>query len=266
MSNLLNRDAQDALADKLEVNDPLNRWGNVISSFLEIPGLVGLWPMSSVQRSTGNCYDISGQGRTLTYNGNPVYDYENLTPFISLDGTGDYLRRADETDLDITGTETIFPADKRGLTLGGWYRFDNSGNAEHILAKDGAVGNRSYFLQKNNTDNPTFFVSVDGTALTSIISAETIPVDTWTFIVGRFDPSTELKIFTSIGGVLVKEINTTSIPASIFNSTAGFNLGRRDNNTNLMTGDASIQFLSANYLSDSIISGLFEQERILYGV
>ncbi|NJO31403.1 MAG: hypothetical protein HC874_30490 [Richelia sp. SL_2_1] len=75
--------------------------------------------MSSVQRSTGNVYDLSGQGRTLTYNGNPTFNYTGLVPYVSLDGTGDFLSRADETDLDILGTETIYNSAVRGLTLGG---------------------------------------------------------------------------------------------------------------------------------------------------
>ena len=92
---------------------------DLISPFLALPGLVGFWPMSSVQRSTGNAYDLSGQTRTLTYNGNPTYNINNdFAPYIRLDGTGDFLSRADETDLDILGTETIYASTVRGLTLG----------------------------------------------------------------------------------------------------------------------------------------------------
>jgi len=40
-------------------------WGNVISMNLGFPDLRGYWPMTSINES-GNVYDVSGQGRTLT--------------------------------------------------------------------------------------------------------------------------------------------------------------------------------------------------------
>ena len=63
-----------------------------------------------------------------------------------------------------------------------------------------------------------------------------------------------------------KTTNTTSIPASIFSGSADFLTGARQGSTSEFAGRASICFLSASYLSDSIILGSFEQSKVLYGV
>ncbi len=45
---------------------PTTSWGNVISMNLGYPALRGFWPMSSADEN-GHVYDVSGQGRTLTW-------------------------------------------------------------------------------------------------------------------------------------------------------------------------------------------------------
>lgn len=234
---------------------------DLISPFLAIPGLVGYWPMSSVQRSTGAAYDLSGQVRTLTYNGNPTYNiWNNLVPYIRLDGTGDFLSRADETDLDILGTEAIYASTVRGLTLGGWFLFDAIGIDAGLISKFGAAGQRSYMLEQRSSDTVQLRISVDGTALIDVTSG-TITTAQWYFIVGRFTPSTEQVIW--LNGV--KTINTTSIPASIFNSTSALQVGAFAS-ANFVNGRAALCFLSANAVSDAIISSLFQQTRGAFGV
>ena len=87
MSIKYNRDIADSIDDKLDKNDPANLLGNFIPSFLALPGLIGAWSMSNFQRSTGNVYDLSVQSRTLTYNGNPTFGYENFVPYLHLAGS-----------------------------------------------------------------------------------------------------------------------------------------------------------------------------------
>jgi len=234
---------------------------DLISPFLALPGLVGYWPMSSIQRSTGNAFDLSGQARTLTYNGNPTYTvFNSVVPIINLDGTGDFLSRADETDLDILGTETIYAAAVRGLTLGGWFLFDTIGVDAGLISKFGAAGQRSYMLEQRSSDTVQLRVSVDGTALIDVTSG-VITTAQWYFIVGRFTPSTETAIW--VNGV--KTVNTTSIPASIFNSTSALQIGAFAS-ANTVDGRASLCFLSANALTDAVISSLFQQTRVAFEV
>jgi hypothetical protein len=203
----------------------------------------------------------------MTYTGNPTYNiYNNLVPYIDLDGTGDYLARADETDLDILGTEAINASSVRGLTLGGWFWFDalSGGTARGIIGKNVVTGNqRSYVIFITVADVFQFAVSVDGTATTTVNSTVTPATGQWYFMVGRFIPSTEISIF--VNGT--ETPNTTSIPASIFNSTAAFEIGRfLANNANVIDGRATFCFLSMNALPDAWIFSLFEQSRVLFGV
>lgn len=235
------------------------------ASFLALPGLVGFWPLSSVQRSSGGAYDLSGQARALTYNGNPVYNVHNsTTPYIDLDGTGDYLSRADETDLDIAGTETIYASGLRGLTFGGWFWTDSVSANSTLLAKWNPTGNqRGYILNVLTTFTLEFGISVDGTAsvtASSVVGSHTN--SSWWFIACRFTPSTEMKIYYN----QYTATNTTSIPASAFVNTANLTIGARSDAAQLVDGRAACCFLSANAIPDAIISQLFQQTRGWFGV
>lgn len=230
-----------------------------------IPGLRGFWPLSSVD-NTGAAYDLSGQTRTLTYNGNPAYGISGLAPYCDFDGTGDYLSRADEAGLDILGTETIFPTALRGLTFGGWFQIDTlAGGTDGLIGKwnDNAVNQRSYLLDFNTTTNVIRFqLSTDGTAIVSVSSAA-VAAATWLHCIARFDPSTELALW--VNGV--KTTNLVAIPASVFNSTAQLNIGAYSNGASgLLEGWASMCFLSSAFLPDVWAGVLFEQTRALYGV
>jgi hypothetical protein len=231
-----------------------------ISPYLGLPGLVGFWPMSSVQRSTGNVYDLSGQGRTLTYNGNPTFNiYNNIIPYIDLDGTGDYLGRADETDLDILGTESW--AAVPGLTMGGWFYYTQDATYEALITKSGGAGQRGYYIRKDIDNTVTMYMSSDGTTIYNSGGSSTTLSD-WNFVVGRFVPSTSIDIWNNN----TKTSNTTSIPASQFNSSAPFQISGYNGTTQLLTGRASLCFLCANALPDALISSLFAQTRGLFGV
>jgi hypothetical protein len=240
--------------------------GNTLASFMALPGLVGFWPMSSVQRSTGNAYDLSGQGRTLTYNGNPAYSYYNgLMPYIDLDGTGDFLSRADETDLDILGNESIYTTGAAGLTLGGWFWADTLGvGSAGLIGKYTTTGNqRSYLLfVVSSTVGPAFIISGDGTATDSATHPSAVATGGWFFAVGVYIPSTSVSIFVNS----TKTTNSTSIPATIFNSTAALQIGAFSAGTALLDGRAALCFLCANALSDELITSLYSQSKPLFGL
>lgn len=233
--------------------------------FLALPGLIGFWGMNVIERHTGNVFDTSGQARNLTYNGNPTYNiYNNQIAYIDLDGTGDALTRADETQLDILGTEAIFASTVRGVTLGGWFWFDSVAANAGLIGKFTPTGDqRSYALLLVAGGTARMAVSSAGTAATTVtVDSATLATGQWYFIVGRFVPSTELSIFVNSTEVL----NTTSIPASVFNSTAIFEIGGFDGVANLLDGRASLCFLCANALPDAIISSLFQSTRAIFRI
>lgn len=253
--------------------NPIITQKDLISPFLAIPGLVGFWPMSSVQRSTGNAYDISGQGRTMTNAllGSVYFGNDVLIPYYEITaGTGRYFYRPDETDLDILGTETTYAAAARGLTMGAWvYINDFDNTLGSILCKSDGASNCSYdldfFSSVANQGNVNFRVYGTGAVASpiEIDSSVTLNELQWYFIVGRYDPSTEVAIF--VNGT--KSVNTTSVPASIFNSNARLEIGRTQMNDNfIFEGRMSLVFLSANYITDAAISNLFEQTRYIFGV
>ncbi|KKM02127.1 hypothetical protein LCGC14_1787550 [marine sediment metagenome] len=243
-------------------NEPNFAWKSACSVFQALTGLRGSWPLSSFNEA-GNAYDMSEQGRVLTYNGNPVYNYEGLIPYLDFDGTGDFLSRADEAGLDIIGTETFVAAAARGLTIGGWFAFDNLTREEALIGKWNTTGNqRSYILEKMATDFVRFAVSVDGTAETVVNDTVAVTTTDWFFAVGRFDPSAAMTLFingrTIVGG---------AGPATINNSNAQLNIGAHNNGAaSLLDGKASMNFLCAAQLSNTIIDAMFEQTRSMYGI
>jgi hypothetical protein len=248
----------------LSRNDLINRWGNIVSSWSMLPGLVGLWPMSSVQRSTGNAYDISGQGRTLTYTGNPTYNiYNNFMPYIDFDGNGDYLSRADETDLDILGTEATNAAAVRGLTIGGWFWIDTiPGVAAGYIGKWAvAAGNQRAYLVYQSPTQIIFSASNNGVAVLNVAVNNTA-TGVWKFLVGRLIPSTSSSIFVDN----IETQNNVGIIASVFNSTAAFEIGSFDVAVYPLDGRATLCFLSHQAFSNALINAMWQQSRILFNV
>ncbi len=259
------RDRVVVLSDDQYILSQKVAWETAVSKNLLLPGLVGFWPMSSVQRSTGDAYDLSGQGRTMAYNGNPTYSiYNDFVPYIALDGTGDFLNRPDETDLDVQGNETIYASNVRGLTMGGWFRAVDGTPAtnERLMAKFGVATIRSFELRHVVAGNIRAFISENGSATFSIPAGNTVEAGVWFHCVMRFIPSVELAIF--FGGE--KDTNTTAPPSSIFNSAAAFTIGAANLALTPFNGDITLCFLCANALSDALLDAKFQQERRLFGV
>jgi hypothetical protein len=251
------------MEERLRRLEALNRNPPPTSPFLAIPGLVGFWPLNNVDVSSGDAYDLSGQGRRLTFNGNPDYNvYQDFVQYLDFDGTGDYLSRTDESDLDITGTESHNATAIQGLTMGGWFWSDSIATQYALMGKFLATGNqRSYWMQFFGS-NLVASVSSDGTAITNTTHTTTLSSNAWYFCIARYDPSTSLDAIVNDSEIS----NTSSIPASIFVSTADFGIGAWSGGTFPINGRASLCFLSANYLSDAWCSYLFNSTRAYFGV
>jgi len=236
-----------------------------ISPYLALPGLVGFWPVSSIDRSSSQIIDLSGQDRHLSQSGNPLKNYTaGGAPYITLDGGGDHVYRADEADLRVTGTENDYASAIRGLTIGCWFRPDSLAALAGIWGKYTSTGNqRSYllFIQSGGTGALRFLVSSDGTATTTVDAPALVTTGSWNHFVGRFKPSVSLDV--CLNGVWAS--NTTSIPASIFASTAALQGGAFDAGTNLMTGGLAQMFICACYLSDGQIGRTFRRTRPFFG-
>jgi len=219
--------------------------------FIRLPGLRGYWPMSIVN-SAGVAIDHSGASSDLLRTGSPLFDYDG-NAYVQLGVATDFLYTTAPT-LGITGTEAWIDSGLRGLTIGGWFWVDSTPAASSgLISKDAPATERGYVLYWTPANNPSFYVSVDGTA-GALISYSARPLNTWTFIVGRFTPGAEVAIFVNAD----KATNTTSIPASINVSTQNFEVGRDFNSDgSIIQGRARDVFVCATALSDQTITDLY---------
>lgn len=251
----------------LETAEPSSRLQAVVSTFQLLPALRGFWPMSSVGDAAAaiDAVDLSGQGRHLTYAGNPKYSVDGLAPYLALDGAGDYLTRVD-TGFAILGNEGYIASAIRGLTFGGWFYHDAGGANEALITRTDSGGATAiqYWLHRN-TSNGLRAYFADGTTGNSLSTNNNIvPVETWYYAVGRFIPSTEICIFVNA----IKTTYTTAILATLRNaSSLPLNIGTYANSGNYpLAGRASLCFLCASALSDDTIGHLYEVTRPLFGV
>ena len=244
--------------------EPNFAYGNVAGIHQALAGLRGYWPLTSLD-STPQYYDLSGQGRVLTSSGNVYVTRLYLAGYAYFTGA-QYLYRADEGGLDILGTETYVSPAGRGLALGAWVNFTNAASAlEIVMSKYNATGNqRSYRLGRSAAGNLSGLVSVDGTAVTTVTSTETIAANTWTHVALQFIPSTSLSVFVNGN----ETQNAVAIPASIFNSTSDLFFGALQGaaTSNYITGSMRDCFLCVSSLSDTIIKNIYQQTRAMFGV
>lgn len=234
--------------------------------FTALPALRGLWFASNAD-NTGNVFDSTGQGRTLTRNGTPairmftVTSFPALLPHYDLNGTTDFFSRADEAGLDVLGTEAYVAGDTRGLTMGGWFRADSLTGTPGLMGKQNATGAQRGYLLRIASSAVEGRVSVDGTAEVTVTGA-TLVASSWYFVVLRYTPSVDLSVF--VNGT--KATNTTSIPANLFNNTAAFQIGAYNAGTQFLQGRWVMSFLCAAALSDGFIIYLYNRSVGHFGV
>jgi hypothetical protein len=264
---------QVAKSQKVEgFKQPPEVWTSVVNRYLCLPALRGFWPMSSMDYTAASrCIDLSGQGNHLTENGTanqPSWNYAGLIPYTDFDPTDNqHFSRADggvANWADVTGLEAQVAGAAQGLTVGGWFWLDDATANRELIAKWTGVGNqRAYrilYTQATNTFN--FILSSNGALTTNVASSVTPSTGRWFYVVGTLIPGTEQSIY--VNGV---RDDFGSGIASINDSTSQFEIGAvNTGTTNFLDGRASMAFLCAAQLSDTIILSLFEQTRAMFGV
>jgi hypothetical protein len=217
---------------------------SAINQMRLIPQLRSLWPISSIDE-TGAVYDTSAQGRTLTNNNSVGFGADGFVPYATFaSASSRFLSRADEAGTSITGS----------LTIGGWFYHTVSGAFEGQIGKYGTAGNRSYLLAKQGTDKVALFISNDGTNTKIVSSTATLSLNTWYFVVGRYTPSSEIAISLNTA----QDTNTSSIYASLFDSTSPVRVGSSVGTSQFMDGRAAFCFLAAAALTDVVIGTIYE--------
>jgi hypothetical protein len=142
----------DELADTLTAdfqrrNEPQFAWKSAVSSFMAIPVLRGLWPMSAVYNTAASqARDVSGNAIHLTNTDISLFGYTNLFPWVEF-VSGSYLFVADSGaagTTDLTGTETYVAGGFRGASMGAWVYFAGAASTE-ILPLAPQCGGHTFF-------------------------------------------------------------------------------------------------------------------------
>lgn len=218
--------------------------------FIDLPGLRGYWPMSAVD-FLGNAKDHSAASSDLARSGAPTFGFDGNS-YVQMGVANDFLQGSTSAQ-SISGTETWIDPAIRGLTVGCWLNLGTLPPTDRgLVTRWYTPPNRSYALYLVSAGVCIFGVSSNGTLFQYAQSAG-IATGQWTFLVGRFTPSTEVAVF--VNGV--KVTNTTSIPAATFTATATFEVGRTNaNNANIVHGKIRDGFLCQTALTDVQIENL----------
>jgi len=143
-----------------------------------------------------------------------------------------------------------------GFTAGGWFQ---ATSGDTLMGVWQASANQCWRLFMNSLA-PTLYVSSTG-ANSFTVAGAAVTSGAWTHVIGRYTPSTEISIF--VNGV--KAVNTTSIPASLFEPDINFTIGANHSVGELLTGKASMCFFCCEPLDDSYMTILYQMSRHLYG-
>lgn len=180
------------------------------------------------------------QGRNLILDGALSQGQKNFVPYLNFNGTtnGSHVRAREYRGLN-------------GFTFGGWFQ---TGAAAGTLGSVWyAAANQTWRLYFTGT-KPTFGVS--GTGANEILAQHpvTVALNTWYFIAGRYNPSTEVALWVNA----TKTVNTTAVPASLYlTGTIDFCIGSTHTGINLLTGKAAMLFFCNAIVPDIYLTSLY---------
>jgi hypothetical protein len=232
--------------------------------YFMIPALRGLWCAGAADESC-DVYDLTGQGRTLTAYNSPSQDFLYGMPCVDYGGTNQHHRRADEAALDITGTDAAIAASRRGLTIGGWFNFDDAGppaNEECLIGKrTDATGNHSYWLRRESTAGRiAFHISSNGTANTVVNSGSLIlNKNEWHLIVGVLDAYNDTQKLW-VDDNYFETVNT----GTIFSGTGPFSIGSFEGLDGYLDGKWSWAFVAAAHTPNSVVQAIYNLTRSVH--
>lgn len=217
----------DAL-ERLEMGDVMHR---AVNAALTMPGVVGVW-LGNLDRdvagSNPGVVDVTGTQIGMVKVNSAAIGIDSNRPYLhymEFPGTNEAFSIGSTSNNRITGTEGIMASGLAGLSFAAWAQFDNAASAvePYISLWYESADLRGYRIHRNASGYIQFDVSSAGTAATVKSATHTTPTGSaeWVFTAGRFTPSTEMAVWRN----LEKVTNTSSIPASIFQSSGDFRFG-----------------------------------------
>lgn len=184
-------------------------------------------------------------------------DYENFVPTYNFDGASIYYP-PDAAAGVVTGVEGLMGT-KAGLTFGAWIKPTAlaTGTTKAIIGRMAGPADYAYELDIFDA-YPRLFTSKDGTTNTGSwdmpeATSTTIPLNTWSFIVGRWT--------TAYMDILVdNSIVVTATPTipSIYNCAAPLTFGGRADGTCEFSGYMAYPFICSAYLDNNWISKIYQ--------
>lgn len=250
--------------------EPNFAWANYESMYKGLPGLIGFWPGNIGYTGGANALrDMSTAGIHLARaaNGFEEADSTGLRRWVVLNGSTDYFSTGDTAFTSILGTENAIASSIRGLTAMVWMRpTDATPSAlESIIGKWNAGGQNSWLLGRNTNLTGRVIFSGDGSTSVAVDTTNALAINEWRFLAARFTPSAQIRIWEGSTSGLVTNENTTSIPATLFDSTADLAVGVRNAGaTGFYQGDLSLIALCRAALPDLFIESIFNLTRPLF--
>lgn len=156
------------------------------------------------------------------------------------------------------GSATGLEPGSGAFSFGGWVRFTgDTGTTSSGMAfgKYNTSGNQRSYSFQQNADATTFrfLTSSDGAGSTGITTSS-FGSDVWRFVVCTYDPSTRMEVW--INGA--SDVNTTtSVPASVFNSTASFTVSGGANAATNFNGACDSVFFIPRLLTSTEIAAMY---------
>lgn len=218
--------------------------------FLRLPALRICVGMTTEDGATVYSEDLGA--RQLTIAGAPTFgSTDRGIPFIWLNGSTDYLSVADASWNSPSGMITAFCVHKPD---------DTATASQAMISKWKTGGNTSWIVRK--TTAIRFEVSNDGS--TSFAITNTAPAASWQLTVGQFEPSTAVRVWNSLAGTPLAT-NSTSIPASMFNSSGALMIGAFPNSldvaSNFYDGQIAVAGFCAAKVDATYITSLIDHCR-----
>lgn len=193
--------------------------------YTSISGLTSYWPMDETSGTTTNDRYTSNNGTDT--NGVLIVDGK-FGKGRGFDGTNDYIDMGNPVGLQILYDHTIEA----------WIKLGTTGANQTIVSKYSRNSKRSFRLMVNSSNQLQSDISVDGSAVVTTTSTQTLTSGVWYYVATTYTLSTSVKLY--INGQL-DTTNTTSIPASLYNTATSFNIGR-----NLDASDVAEQYFNGS--------------------
>ena len=174
---------------------------------------IGNWKLD--EGFGGSALDSSGNGFNGALTNGPVWTAGRSGSALVFDGVNDYVDLGNPPALQITG----------GMTLSAWVNPKSTLYNGRIISKGSGPGLRGWSLNVENYNVFEFSVAANtNDAATWVDSTTQVPLNTWTHVVGVFQPGAALRIY--VNGVLSGS-RTTAVPITQFNPPVNVRIGGR---------------------------------------